>query len=256
MLLPFHTSAWRCILPDCVGYLRTRMHNFSHILQVLHTGTHDIAHCFSPLMRYAETSYHEGQLQSKTHGTLAQLSNVSSNFVAQTLRVDGLQCNVSFASSLAFFDLPLELLKSGMPPHPGPACVLNLAIQNISSFMAYSAAIFDLPFDALFCQETSLPSKDWQAAYDEVKSRKHKAIFTNTDPELDSTGGLGALFKQCVKIIQLEPVTKQFASIHKNGRVQLVGICLPRDIVFVVANIYGCRLAATRTNQLGCELIP
>ena len=30
--------------------------------------------------------------------------------------------------------------------------------------------------------------KDWQTAYDEFKSRKHKAIFTNSDPELDCTG--------------------------------------------------------------------
>ena len=115
----------------------------------------------------------------------------------------------------------------------------TLAIQKVSSFLAYTAAIFDIPLDVMLCQETTLPCKDWQIAYDEVKARQDKAIFTNTDPELDCTGGVGVVFKHFGKIIQLEPNTKQFTDMHKTGRVQLIGIRLPGDVVLVIANVYG-----------------
>ena len=140
---------------------------------------------------------------------------------------------------LGFDDTPIRLLKSGLPPHPGPVFNLGLVVQNISSFIAYSSVLFDRFFDIMLCQETTLPVRDWKAAYDEVHSRGHKAIFSVTDPELDCTAGVGVVFKPHIKIIRRDPVTKRMADVQSNGRVQLLGVCLPHDVILVIANVYG-----------------
>ena len=138
-----------------------------------------------------------------------------------------------------FDDTQIQLLESGVRPHPGPVFNLSLVVQNISSFAAYSSVIFAREFDLMLCQETTLPARDWKSAYDEVHTRGHRAIFTGTDPELDCTAGVGVVFKPHIKIIQLDPVTKRMKDGQGNIRVQLLGVCLPHDVFLIIANVYG-----------------
>ena len=59
------------------------------------------------------------------------------------------------------------------------------------------------------------------------------------DPELTNvTAGVGVVYRN-TKAILLQPVTKALQDASKHGRVQLIGIRLPGDVMLIVANIYG-----------------
>eukprot|EP00973_Karenia_brevis_P064562 8970211-Karenia_brevis.AAC.1 len=57
-------------------------------------------------------------------------------------------------------------------------------------------------------------------------------------------------------MIKLHPTTLAFQNIQNNGRVQLIGVVLPGDVVLVVVNIYGwtnghtCTQASQRTDDM------
>eukprot|EP00973_Karenia_brevis_P056534 7864090-Karenia_brevis.AAC.1 len=84
-----------------------------------------------------------------------------------------------------------------------------------------------------------------------------KGLLSCSDPEYGSpVGGVAAIAHHHIKIIKLQPNTSAFKDIMYNGRVQMIGICLPGDIVLNVVNLYAwtnghtCGEAALRTNDL------
>eukprot|EP00973_Karenia_brevis_P036401 5019798-Karenia_brevis.AAC.1 len=138
-------------------------------------------------------------------------------------------------------DLSTLLARSGMPPHPGPVQKheITIGVQNISTLSTYLPDLMSKQFDICFLQETSIPKTSFVDAYNLVKDFKSKSFLTPTDPEcIKPTGGLGAIFRNGIKIVKIQPLTKDFQELQNGGRVQLIAIVLPNDVIILVANMY------------------
>eukprot|EP00973_Karenia_brevis_P064062 8902567-Karenia_brevis.AAC.1 len=72
-----------------------------------------------------------------------------------------------------------------------------------------------------------------------IKDFKFKTYLTPTDPEYSKpTGGLGVIYNNKLKVIKVQPNTEQFIKLQNGGRVQLLDIILPNDVVIFLVNIY------------------
>ena len=153
-----------------------------------------------------------------------------SSFVRPSLQLNSLQWD----------DLDLRLLLSGLPPHPGPggAHDFTFLFWNINSLSKYLPIIVKYEFDVCFAQEVSAPWHMLSAIYTRLKNLNIKALLTGTDPETMKTGGVGALSSGRVPITKLKPITPRMKSLVNGGRVQLVGLSLPGNILLVVYNLY------------------
>ena len=134
------------------------------------------------------------------------------------------------------------LASTGLPPHPGPNpnfSTFKIFSQNVTSLETYLPKVLEQDFDVCFLQEVSATQLSLGGLHGTIKSSKHKAILTATDPELTMTGGVGTMFKQHVKAIKLMPTTVALSSMTGNGRFQIVALFLPSNITITVVNIYG-----------------
>ena len=133
-----------------------------------------------------------------------------------------------------------RLLPSGLPPHPGPGGVndFSFLFWNINSLSKYLPILAKYKFDVCFAQEISAPWHMLAAIYTRLKNVHLKALLTGTDPETLKTGGVGTLSSKRIPITKLKPVTSKMQSLVKGGRIQLVGLSLPGNILLVVCNLY------------------
>ena len=156
--------------------------------------------------------------------------------------VHGASCLTGFLPNInaTWDDLDLQLLISGQPPHPGPAgsSTVSLLIWNINSLSKFFPVLTSYDFDVCFAQEISTPWRMLSALYSRIRERNFKALLTGTDPETMKTGGVGAMSKGRISVTKFKPKTNRMKELVKGGRVQLIGLSLPGNIMLVVANLY------------------
>ena len=121
--------------------------------------------------------------------------NCASSFCGKILteNLGGIFCTKScppkflakFDTSALWDDLELRLLRSGIPPHPGPSRSIDftLLFWNINSLSEYLPVVSKYTFDVCFAQEISAPWHMLTALYTRLKTSKVKALLTGTDPE-------------------------------------------------------------------------
>eukprot|EP00973_Karenia_brevis_P021271 2924045-Karenia_brevis.AAC.1 len=67
---------------------------------------------------------------------------------------------------------------------------------------------------------------------------------------------MASLSRSSLKLLKIQPRTPEFQSLVDGGRVQLIGILLPGDVLMLVLNVYGwtnghtCIHASHKTNDL------
>eukprot|EP00973_Karenia_brevis_P024397 3365041-Karenia_brevis.AAC.1 len=66
-----------------------------------------------------------------------------------------------------------------------------------------------------------------------------KSLISPPDPEhLHTTGGVGCVFTDTVKVLALKPITSKFAKVHDNGRCMLTSILFPNGLQVFCFNLY------------------
>ena len=226
--------------------------HYSHVGSLSHYGLHYqsddlIAHVHNTFSQLFSTCFFSCIVQQYLH------SHICSTHATSCLHTSGAHvfsdCSQISLQPLAgrlpppyiFDDLGTQLLISGLPPHPGPqddTFDFEFLIQNVTSLAAYLPSVISRPFDACFCQEISIPWRNLSDTYAAIKSHSCKGFLTGPDPELAHTGGVGTIYRPRLKFIRLRPVTQKLQQCIDNGRVQLVALMLPHDVLLVIANVY------------------
>eukprot|EP00973_Karenia_brevis_P000291 40829-Karenia_brevis.AAC.1 len=118
--------------------------------------------------------------------------------------------------------LPMLLLLSGLPPHPGPPnnphhhhnhnIHVDITSHNITSLSTHLNHMVDQTFDIGCFQEISVPTAKLHNMRSRLREHHIHAHITHPDPELlHTTGGVATLGRSRVKIMEAQPKTKHFA---------------------------------------------
>ena len=132
---------------------------------------------------------------------------------------------------------------SGIPPNPGPRpqedkFAFDILVWNIHSLSTYLPSIITRSFDLCFCQEISVPWRKMGAMHTRLRNLGIKSLLTGIDPETLKTGGVGALSWGKVPMTRLKPTTPKLQSLVNSGRMQLVGLTLPDNVMLTVCILY------------------
>ena len=101
--------------------------------------------------------------------------------------------------------LPVILLISGLPPHPGPTLTadpltFNILVQNLTSLTTQYEAFLELFRDVeakiSFVQELSIPKPELADQHQIIRDAGLKARLTCPDPELShTTAAVGVIYQ-------------------------------------------------------------
>ena len=93
------------------------------------------------------------------------------------LSVPTISCTFSRIGKSLYDHLEIMLLRSGMPPHPGPArSTLTLLAWNINALSTYLPSVLARPFDLCFVQEVSAPAHMFSSLFQRIRQEKCRAL--------------------------------------------------------------------------------